>query len=116
MSKKRKSDEIYVQRLANRKYKFISGGYSSLSVGLFGACGINLTPAEPVKTSEILAAAEYAIYRHPDTTPIARIIKSDGWRVVVAVEDNHFGRAISPIGMDSFTAVKEWAIGHFKEK
>ena len=96
MTKKRTNGDIYVKRTANRKWKY------------------EWWEVEDDSLNSLVAPAEYAVYRYPDTEPLARIVKAqDGWRVVVETVDSKFGRAVSPIGVNGFTEVKEWSVKHF---
>ncbi len=112
MGKKRDADEVYVRRTADRKYKVICE--CGVTNRLFDIGNNSPIPSEPVTTSEVIAASEYAVFRGTDQ--LARIVKAqDGWRVVVATGESKFGRAISPVGTDAFRAVKDWAIKHFDD-
>lgn len=62
----------------------------------------------------LIAPAEYEVVKGAET--LARLVRAqDGWRVVVPTAASRFGEAVSPIGLERFRQVKEWALGYFAQ-
>ncbi|HEV7700912.1 MAG TPA: hypothetical protein VGO43_11830 [Pyrinomonadaceae bacterium] len=61
------------------------------------------------------APAEYGLF--DGHRLIVRILRmGDGWRVCRPTERSTIGLAISPIGMNKFREVREWAIANVSAK
>jgi hypothetical protein len=61
----------------------------------------------------IIAPTEYGLQR--DKSLVARIVRTgDGWRVVRPTPDSNFGEAVSPVGLNGFTDVKNWAMENLR--
>lgn len=62
----------------------------------------------------VVSPAEYTVTFGKEK--LAVIIKNgDGWRVSVPTETSKIGTAISPIGMDKFRAVRDWAFEYLEK-
>jgi hypothetical protein len=67
------------------------------------------------ESDELIAPAEYAVIA--SDSRLALIIKAqDGWRICVPTKDSKIGMAISPIDMNAFREVRDWALKYFSRK
>jgi hypothetical protein len=82
-------DMIRIKRTRNREYRTENSGG--------GVTSRQFTPSE------------YAVVDGKQL--VARIVfMGEGWRVCQATERSLFGRAVSPVGMNRFKEVREWAL------
>lgn len=85
---------VRVKRTADRRYRH----YYEQDGHMFGL--------------DLIAPAEYGVF--VNGVEVARIVKApDGWRVVQPTPRSKFGVAVSPVGLDKFTSVKQFALKHF---
>lgn len=91
---KLKRHPVTVRRVADRRYRSYFLGESGRRVGV-----------------DLIAPAEYAVFVNGEE--VARIVKADGWRVVKPSARSRFGVAVSPVGLDRFGSVKEFARKYF---
>lgn len=62
---------------------------------------------------EVKSPAEYSVFNGKQL--LARIVKmGDGWRACKPSEVSAIGLAVSPIGMNKFREVRQWAISKLK--
>jgi hypothetical protein len=61
---------------------------------------------------DLIAPAEYAVFVNGEQ--VARIVKArDGWRIVQPTPSSKFGVAVSPVGLNKFSRVKDYALEMF---
>ncbi len=61
---------------------------------------------------ELIAPAEYAVKKGEEV--LLRIVKtSDGWRACRPTPNSRIGLAVSPIGVDTWGAVRAWSLKEF---
>jgi len=87
-------EEVKVVKTAARKFKVLS------------------IDGDGNEVRKATAPAEYAVRRGDET--LAVIVKAgDGWRCCKPSTASRIGLAISPIGLDTWGAVKVWALEEF---
>ena len=80
---------LKLRRLRNREFKEIEG-----------------------EARRLIRPAEYAIYRDEHCLAML-ILAKDGWRVCVPTGNSRIGSAVSPVGFNKFSQVKNWALAYF---
>jgi hypothetical protein len=115
MSKtKRKDGEVWVKRTVNRQYRVIEPVKPDPT--LFDTGSVVPVSNEPIVTNEVEVPALYEVKRG-DVTIATIVYRKPYWRVVVAgVGGSVFGEAVSPVGLNKWGDVKEWAVGYFSKE